>query len=391
LGLDKFYKEYCSGCGLCKHAVGVQFNNKNGFEFPVQLNKTQLEFCKKVCPVNGINYNTRTEENLWGPSVGIYRGWSLEQEVRYRAASGGIITSVCLFLLETGKCDAILQVGSSDSNPFDLQLYSNSDRSAVIKCSSSKYITGLTYKDIEEKIQPDKRYAVVGKPCDIEALSNYMVYNSTLKESIIYKLTFFCAGAPSVKANEKMVKELGIEKEDVTGIRYRGNGWPGKATVITRAEEKQMEYIDSWNNILGRDIRKICKFCVNGTGMFADISCGDLWNLSDKNYPIFDEAEGQNIIFARTKIGENILQEACSLGYIHVEGYAEMQKLPYIQPNHYNMQTTMSGKIIGLKFCAKRRPKYKLRKLLKISKEIPTKKIIRAALGTIKRVIKGTV
>lgn len=38
-------------------------------------------------------------------------------------------------------------------------------------------------------------------------------------------------------------------------------------------------------------------------------------------------------------------------GYIHMEDYTKMDDLKYIQPNHFNMQTTMIGKIIGLKLC----------------------------------------
>lgn len=110
-----------------------------------------------------------------------------------------------------------------------------------------------------------------------------------------------------------------------------------------------MEYIESWNKILGRDIRKMCKFCVNGVGMFADISCGDLWNLDENHKPIFSENEGQNIVFARSNAGQELLKRAQEKGYIYLEDYTEMESLKYVQPNHFNMQTTMIGKIMGLK------------------------------------------
>lgn len=34
-----------------------------------------------------------------------------------------------------------------------------------------------------------------------------------------------------------------------------------------------------------------------------------------------------------------------------MEDYTKMDNLKYIQPNHFNMQTTMIGKIVGLKLC----------------------------------------
>lgn len=110
-----------------------------------------------------------------------------------------------------------------------------------------------------------------------------------------------------------------------------------------------MDYIDSWNQILGRNIRKMCKFCVNGVGMYADISCGDLWNLDLNGKPEFTEGKGQNVIFARSELGRDLLIQARDSGYIYLEDYVEMDDLKYIQPNHFNMQTTMSGKIVEMK------------------------------------------
>lgn len=55
--------------------------------------------------------------------------------------------------------------------------------------------------------------------------------------------------------------------------------------------------------------------------------------------------------FARSKAGSDLLTEARDSGYIYMEDYTKMDDLKYIQPNHFNMQTTMIGKIIGLKLC----------------------------------------
>ena len=85
--------------------------------------------------------------------------------------------------------------------------------------------------------------------------------------------------------------------------------------------------------------------------MYADISCGDLWNLDQNQRPEFTEGKGQNIIFARSKAGRDILIEASNKGYVYLENYRKMDDLKYIQPNHFNMQTTMIGKIVGLKLC----------------------------------------
>lgn len=57
MNVNTYYTEYCSGCGLCQSAVNVGFEEKNGFEFPVITSDNQIDFCKKVCPVNAHLYN----------------------------------------------------------------------------------------------------------------------------------------------------------------------------------------------------------------------------------------------------------------------------------------------------------------------------------------------
>ena len=390
---SKYYTEYCSGCGLCKAAKDVQYVDYNGFSYPVPMTKDQVELCEKICPVNGINYNKRQDKDLWGPSYGIYKGWSLDDKIRYEAASGGVITAMACFLVETGKCDAVIQVGPSPDDPCELRLYANEKREQIISCASSRYITGITYETILNIIDYDKEYVVIGKPCDIEAIINYTKIDEKLKKCIKYTMTFFCAGAPSKNATLKLAENLGVHVDQIDSVRYRGNGWPGKATITLKDKsERHMEYIDSWNRILGRNIRKMCKFCVNGVGMYADISCGDLWNLDQNQKPEFTEGKGQNIIFARSKAGRDLLIEASNKGYLYLENYTKMNDLKYIQPNHYNMQTTMSGKIVGMKIMGCNLiPQYNIKKLFEASKGISKVKLMRTAMGTIKRKIKGSI
>ena len=67
-----------------------------------------------------------------------------------------------------------------------------------------------------------------------------------------------------------------------------------------------------------------------------------------------------------------------------------MNDLKYIQPNHYNMQTTMSGKIVGMKIVGCNLiPQYNINKLFEASKEISKVKLMRTAMGTITRKLKA--
>ena len=91
----------------------------------------------------------------------------------------------------------------------------------------------------------------------------------------------------------------------IKSLRYRGDGWPGYATA-TQYDGKvfKMDYNTSWGQILGRDIMKMCRFCLDGIGEMADISCCDAWYLTNDNKPDFSEADGRNAVFCRSKLGD---------------------------------------------------------------------------------------
>lgn len=385
----QYYADYCTACGLCAAYQDVAFQEENGFDVPSIQTEEQRKFCEKVCPVNSLPLNQKEDVTLWGEHQGAFLAYSRDEEVRYQAASGGILTSLAVYLLESRKVDAVLQIGR-DADPLRIKLYCNSQRGEVVNCAASRYITGLTYQDLPRYLQSGKKYAIIGKPCDIEAITNLMAIDAFVNECIQYRLTFFCAGAPSRNASRKMVEHLGARLENVLEIRYRGNGWPGLATVKTETEEYQMPYIDSWNQILGRDIRKICKFCLNGIGETADLSCGDLWNLNESKEPVFFESAGQNIVFARNQKGLDLLNEAAQAGYIHAEPFAGMDEMGCIQPNHIMKRTTMLGKMIGLKLLRRETPCYRLGHLRKLSKNIGPVKLAKTVLGTVKRGLQGT-
>lgn len=190
----------------------------------------------------------------------------------------------------------------------------------MISRCGSRYGISVPLKDILQIVQSDKKYAFVGKPCDVMALRRYLNKNEKLTKNIIYLLSFFCAGEPSVNAQDELLKKMGTSRQGCDTLVYRGNGWPGFTTVNTKdGRELKMEYKVAWGQYLGRDIRYICRFCMDGTGELADIVCADFWQLDNNNHPDFSEHEGRNIIIARNELGKQLLDATVKSGRINVE------------------------------------------------------------------------
>lgn len=153
-----------------------------------------------------------------------------------------------------------------------------------------------------------------------------------------------------------------------------------------------MTYSDSWGKILGRDVCKACRFCLDGIGEFADIACGDAWYLLDDNRPNFTEREGRNIIFARTHKGNELIQKAYQAGHIDISVFdSYKEELEYIQKYQFDRRTTMGIMLAAMRIFHKSVPKYDKNVMRKFSKNIVPAMRLRRFFGTIKRIMENRI
>lgn len=391
----KYFNKFCTGCGACSNKGVFLSKNNKGYLRPYFCDGNDIETLKALCPsVNYIEdgYNGK-EEVVWGKFINTYLGYSLDKELREKASSGGVITQTVLYLLKEKKVDYAILTKADDTDKTHTKTVITNDIEEVKSCCGSRYAISNPLYKLVDKLDKDKKYVFVGKPCDVSALKNMMKSDERLKDIIPYTLSFFCAGLPSNDANKRLIKTLlnGLETT-VSSLTYRGNGWPGNATLIDKDNNiYSMSYEKSWGGILGRDTENICKFCMDGTGEKADIACGDAWYVKDGK-PDFTEQDGRNVIFARTEKGEKIIQSMAEDKVIAIEKQNDFYEyLKQIQPWQFNRKTTMKSRIKAYKLCGKKPPKYNkktLKTAVKLADKKQKKKIF---LGTVKRALKNKI
>lgn len=269
--------------------------------------------CREICGRDHRSEQGRAglfQGNLWQKNT-LYPQWrecvtwSSDQQLRFSASSGGTITAISEYLLSKKLVDEIIHTCVSKQNQIKTE-YTKSKRVEELRDKTgSRYTVSSPLIELLQCISPEKKYAVVGKPCDILVLRRYLEVHQELNKNIIYLISFFCAGVPSENANRKLLDHLKTNEQECRHLTYRGEGWPGFATAIDdNGNKHSMSYNDSWGKILGRDINKFCRFCMDGIGEFADISCGDAWYMEEDGTPDFNEHDGRNITFSRTKKGD---------------------------------------------------------------------------------------
>lgn len=383
-------KKYCVGCGLCQALSKAELCvNEKGFSYPTSGDSEWLD---SVCPIGNLPLEEYDSANIWGRYKSVFLGWSNNNKLRNQASSGGILSEVAIYLLKKGVVDGVIHI---QADQFD-----QAKNNTTISCSAEEVLKkcGSRYSishplDILGNLDFTKKYAFIGRPCDVVALRNLQKVVPTIKQSIPLMLSFFCMGMPSDDAQEKLLSALGSTRDECQKLTYRGNGWPGYAAVENRDGSKnQMDYDSSWGKILGRDLMPACRFCLDGIGEAADISCGDAWYMSEGGKPDFSEHEGRNVVFARTSAGEKILKAMLDENRVTLEEVISLDEyLSKVQASQFFRRASMGSRIAALCIMRKPYPKYSVDMMKEYSKRISAKEKVKVFLGTVKRIKKGVI
>lgn len=392
LKTNKAIKEYCTGCGLCS-AINPNIKlkmNSDGFFRPDCAEK-ELQSYEKYCLAYGKNNDCYDRDVIWGRFEKVFLGYSTDFNIRHRASSGGMLTAILNYLLEERLIDGVIHSIKDETKPWRTVTVCTEQISDLLERSGSRYTQSSPLKDIFSLIEKNKKYAFVGKPCDVAVLKNYFETDPMLQNQIIYTFSFFCAGIPSELAEKRLIEKMGSSMDKVKDLNYRGNGWPGLTTIIEKeGKVLELEYEKSWGQVLGRDICKMCRFCMDGVGEFADISCGDAWYV-ENGKPDFSEHEGRNVVFARTKKGLQLLENVRNKGYVYIEEYPDIDEIKIYQKYQYERRATMFEKTLAMRICGREVPRYSLLKLKRIKSDVSMKKRWNIFKGTLKRIKNKTI
>ncbi len=395
--IDGIYNDgLCLGCGLCesvcgKDSVEMQLQN-DGFFKPViksAVKKENEDVIQKICPGVNIVNDLKFDDNqrVWGKIERLYSAHSTDNEVRTKGSSGGIVSAISIYLLETGQVDAVLQVGGNSDDYERNALRISRNKQDVLSCASSRYAPALIFDHIFEILQnSNDKFCFVGKPCDISGLKNFLVEFPQFKDRFKLTISIICAGLPSFKATEAIVNDF----KPVFPIRdllYRGNGWPGYFSFLDKEDKRyQLSYNDSWGKRLGKQVHIRCKICPDGIGLQADIAVGDAWETED-GYPDFSEREGSSLVIVRTNAGIEAMSSAQLDGRINYSDLEE-RKIAIMQPFQYKRRTKVGIRALAFGVARRRMLNYKDVGIINNTRRLPVMVMAREFWGMFKRAIK---
>ena len=381
----------CHGCGACASALPeVRMElQKPGFLRPEAKDSKAIprSAAQAVCSGIALEHDGVEADYhpLWGPIRRLATGHATDPETRYRGSSGGVLSALQIFLVERGEVDFVLSTSADPHDPIGTATTTRAERKDILGAAGSRYAPSSPLADLERHLARGKRFAFVGKPCDVASLRRMARHDPRIDRLIPYKLAFFCAGVPSRKGTVEVLSSLETREEDVERFQYRGDGWPGMARVVRKdGSDASMTYNDSWGKILNRHLQFRCKICPDGTGEFSDIACADAWYGKD-GYPDFTERDGRSLIVARTEAGERLLELAEQAGALATEPLA-VEEIEAMQPYQANRKRNSLARSSALWAKRGNGPRFSGLKLPALSLRTSPVELARNFWGTFKRI-----
>ncbi|WP_442927912.1 Coenzyme F420 hydrogenase/dehydrogenase, beta subunit C-terminal domain [Microbacterium sp. CCNWLW134] len=318
---------------------------------------------RQVCPGHRLTAPRAVRAHpTFGRYVVAYEGFAKDPDMRATGSSGGVLTALADYIVRTGKATAVNAVGSSQSSPSRAVPVQIRSREDALASAGSRY-SPVAVIDGRRSLASDQ--ALVGKPCEVSAATRYLGLERAEDGPIL--LSFFCAGVPSQDSTTALLTKLGVNVDRVRSLRYRGEGWPG-SFVASDADGNtgRLSYEESWGQHLGKTVQWRCKLCPDGTGEHADISVGDFWNADDRGFPVFENAEGNSVVIARSARGAQLLEEAAAAGVV-VLATLDLDRVARIQPLQVKRKRELAGRLLGRLLVGKKIPRYHGYHLLRLA------------------------
>ena len=211
------------------------------------------------------------------------------------AQDGGLVSAVLIGLLETGVIDGALVARESQTEPWKGEPYLARTPEEVVACAGSFYNQTMALAALDLKghddLPPRPRIAVVGTPCEVEAIramqARPWTWGAQRVDAVLLTIALLCT--KSFNYEKLMVGEIqrqrGIPLEKV-----------GKVDVI---HGKLLVEDRDGNTIVSEPVRdfhgaalKGCDECADFLGRAADISVGSVGSQ-----------EGWSSVLVRTPVG----------------------------------------------------------------------------------------
>ncbi|WP_370227597.1 Coenzyme F420 hydrogenase/dehydrogenase, beta subunit C-terminal domain [Cognatishimia sp.] len=348
----------CIGCGLCETVsngrVRMRLSDVGGLR-PMPLDGFQGDEEAKVlraCPGVVAMPRIRTEaesDPIWGAYSSMQYAWAGDADVRYRGATGGVLTALGMHLLESGQADFILHVRAIPDQPMRNEWVMSETPAEVLAHAGSRYAPAAPLAGLKAALDRDQPFALIAKPCDIAAVHAFAKEDPRVDRLCIARMVMVCGGQSRIGKSQKLLRDFGLREDELSLFRYRGFGNPGLTTVETKdGRQFTTTYNALWDDEGTWELETRCKLCPDAMGEAADIAAADVWPGGG---PTGEDA-GFNGIIVRSPIGEAIVAAATAAGHLVLGDAITPKMFNDFQPHQLRKKHAVEARLSGLEQAA---------------------------------------
>ena len=210
----------CTGCMACvavcpKNAISTTFS-EFGYRIPVvdKSKCVQCGLCTKVCRTALTQLKSSTRE--------AYIAYSTNDNMRLRAASGGVFACLANAFLEHGGVVAGANLSFIDGIVVVNHIVIKQKEDLCLLLGS-KYVESdcsTVYRSIEDYLKKGISVLFCGTSCQIKALYRYMdVRHISMKA--LYTVDLICHGVPGIKLLRDYLGETSFNRENISDLKFR--------------------------------------------------------------------------------------------------------------------------------------------------------------------------
>lgn len=282
---------------------------------------------------------------VWGAAHEMVEAWAGDPDIRFRAATGGVLTALGVHVLASGKARFVLQVGPDPAAPMRSRWVMSETPAEVVANAGSRYGPTAPLAGLEAALARGEPFAFIGKPCDAGALAARAKADPRIGALCVARLVMVCGGASELGKSEDVLREYGLDEAELTVFRYRGYGNPGRLRVETRdGRAFEKTYQELWADEGSWRIQTRCKLCPDAIGEAADIAAADIW---PGGAPEGEDA-GINGILVRTGRGQALVQAAVAAGDLMLGKALTARQFDDFQPHQVAKKRAMAARLRGL-------------------------------------------